>query len=118
MQKALRKVVAFVLVDNNWKMLTDPTLGRGITALPTAPVLQKRLGVHFDYDNKITKEDGTYCKFQMQPNAGDIPKSIKNWREAHGGTHSVMADVFVKKGGTKKDIEKALREAIAGIRGV
>ncbi|KAK0466504.1 hypothetical protein IW261DRAFT_1574576 [Armillaria novae-zelandiae] len=52
------------------------------------------------------------------PNAGKIPTSIKNWREANGGTHVVMADVYVKKDGTKADAEAALQAAIDEVWGV
>ncbi|KAG2115176.1 uncharacterized protein F5147DRAFT_769636 [Suillus discolor] len=48
----------------------------------------------------------------LQANAGKVPSTIKQWREANGGTHAVMADVFVKKDGTKEDVEEGLEAAI------
>lgn len=37
------------------------------------------------------KEDGKgYHKYQLQPNTGKIPSSIKQWRDKNGGTHAVM----------------------------
>jgi len=52
----------------------------------------------------------------MQPNAGnDIPSTIKNWRDANGGTHAGMANVLAKKDGTKEDVEAALEEAHKGV---
>jgi hypothetical protein len=50
----------------------------------------------------------------MQPNAkDDIPFTTKQWKDANkDGTHKVMADVFVKRGGTKDDVKEALEEAM------
>ena len=49
------------------------------------------------------KKDEVDChKSNLQPNAGeDIPSAIKSWRQDNGGTHKVMATVYVKKDGTK-----------------
>ena len=60
-----------------------------------------------------------YYKYQMQANAGDkIPSIIKNWRgKAEGGTHAVMADVLIPKGGEKNDVKEALEKAHKEIRG-
>ena len=49
--------------------------------------------------------------FAQQANAGKVPSSIKQWRESNGGTHAVMATGYVKKDGTKEDVEKGLYEA-------
>jgi hypothetical protein len=60
------------------------------------------LGVRWDYDGEVSKTDGVYkFQFQMQPNAEKIPFSIKQWR--------------VKKGGTKNDVKKRLKEAAKSI---
>ena len=53
----------------------------------------------------------------MQPNAGTkIPSSIKQWREKNGGTHAVMANVYVKKDGTKEDAQTSLENAINQVK--
>jgi len=119
MQRFLQKVSDAVVTSNGWKKLARPTVGRGLTAYPKDTAQQQRLGVRYDYDGEITGADGTvYNKFQMQPNAGsDIPSTVKNWRDANGGTHAVMANVLVKKDGTKEDVEAALAEAHKGIKG-
>jgi hypothetical protein len=55
----------------------------------------------------------------MQPNAGDdIPFAIKQWNANKDGTHKVMADVFVEKGGTKEDVKEALEEAMKQVRDI
>jgi len=119
MQRFLQKVQDTVVSGNSWKKLARPSVGRGKTAFPKDPAEQKRLGVRYDYDGEIAGEDGTvYHKFQMQANQGnDIPSTIKNWRQANGGTHAVMANVLVKKDGTKEDVGDALAAAHKGITG-
>ncbi|EEH10505.1 conserved hypothetical protein [Histoplasma capsulatum G186AR] len=116
MQKTLTSAVSKALEGNSWKKFTNPTAGRGRTVFPKAQAAQERLGVRWDYDGEVTKEDGTYHKFQMQPNAGKVPSSIKRWREGHGGTHAVMATALVKKDGSKEDAEKGLNEAAESVQ--
>ena len=53
----------------------------------------------------------------MQNAGGDIPSTIKNWRDANGGTHAVMANVYVKKDGTQEDVKAALAAAHGEITG-
>lgn len=120
MQKALRAVVADAVGGKTWQKFTCPTAGRGNTVFPKKAADQERLGVRFDYDGEITNtNDGlVYHKFKMQPNAGSVPSTIKNWREANGGTHGVMADVLVKKDGTKEDVKAGLQAATATVQGV
>jgi hypothetical protein len=49
-----------------------------------------------------------YHKFEMQLDAGsNIPSTIKNWRDANGGTRAVMANVLGKKDSTKEDVKDA-----------
>lgn len=62
--------------------------------------------VRWDYSGEIKRGDTVYHKFKLQPNAGKVPSTIKNWRDANGGTHAIMADVYVKKDGTKEDVEE------------
>src|SRR5258708_21645330 len=71
------------------------------------------------YVGEFERGEGvTYHKYEMQPNGGDdIPTSIKNWRNKNGGTHAVMVEVFVRKDGTKEDVEAALEAAHKQIRG-
>ena len=52
----------------------------------------------------------------MQTNTGKVPSSIKRWREDHGGTHATMASAFVKKNGTKSDVEHRLKEAAEAVK--
>ncbi|KAK0482280.1 hypothetical protein IW261DRAFT_1026639 [Armillaria novae-zelandiae] len=118
MNKALKAVASFAVKGNSWTKFTNPTAARGKTAFPKTVADQERLDVRFDYDKEVEKGGEVYHKFDMQPNAGKIPTSIKNWREAHGGTHAVMADVYVKKDGTQADVEAALQAAIDEVRGV
>lgn len=64
-------------------------------------------------------QDGaTYHKYQCQPNAGNIPSSIKDWREANGGTHAVMTSIYIKPDSTKEEVEAVINEAVKGISGV
>lgn len=118
MQKAFKNVTNKVKESSNYQKFTDPKVSRGKTAFPSGDKLQKQLGVRYDYDGE-SKQNGVDChKFQLQPNSGnDIPSAIKRWREANGGTHKVMATVYVKKNGTKEDVEKALNDAHKGVSG-
>jgi len=45
-----------------------------------------------------------------------VPFSIRQWRDANGGTQAVMATSYVKKDGTKEEVEKALREAAESVK--
>ena len=118
MQRAFKPVVTDTLEGNNWHKLTEPSVDRGRTTFPRKPADQERLGVRFDYDGEDTGIGGTvYHKYQIQVNAGDkIPPTFKTWRENNGGTHAVMGNLYVKKGGTKADVEAALRDAIGKMR--
>jgi hypothetical protein len=118
MQRALKAVLSSAIEGTTWQKLSSPTASRGKTAFPKKPADQQRLGVRFDYDGVIEKDGTEYHKYQMQANAGDdIPSSIKNWRNANGGTHAIMSDVYVKKDGTKEDVEEGLKDAIDKVRG-
>lgn len=117
MFKLLNNAASKAVEGNSWTKFTNPTVGRGKTAFPKGQGEQERLGVRWDYDGEMTKADGVYNKFQMQPNAGKVPSSIKRWRDANGGTHAVMASAFVKKDGTKEDVQKALIEAAESVQG-
>lgn len=118
MKSQIRAIKNAVIEGSAWKKLTKPSVRQGQTAFPKKPTDQERLGVRFDYDGEITIDNTVYHKYQMQPNAGDgIPSTIKQWREANGGTHAVMADVYVKKDGTKEDVEESLNSASSQVKG-
>ena len=119
MQRAFKSVVSLAVEGNNWTKFANPTAGRGLTAYPKKPADQERICVRFDYDGVISKgQDGEeYHNFEMQPNAGNIPSSFEGWGDASGGTHSVVANVLVKKGATKGEVEGALKDAVAEVSG-
>jgi hypothetical protein len=115
MKKSVGSAVNKALDGNTWKKFTDVSVSRGKTVYPKSSGDQERVGVRWDYDGEVSKADGVYNKFQMQPNAGKVPSSIRQWREQNGGTHSVMASAFVRKGGTKDDVKKGLEEAAKSV---
>lgn len=117
MKKVLRNAAVQAVQGKTWQKFTNPSAGRGNTVFPKKDVEQERLGVRWDYDGETTSEGTIYHKFQLQPNAGKVPSTIKQWRNANGGTHAVMADVLVKKDGTKEDVEKGLEAAIDQVQG-
>lgn len=116
MKKILRTAVAHAVDGNVWKKFSSPSVARGKTVFPLQSAEQEQLGVRWDYDEVITTDGKVYNKFQLQPNAGKVPSTIKKWREANGGTHAVMADVYVKKDGTKDDVEEGLTAAIDKVK--
>ena len=115
MQKTLKNSVVKAVEGNTWKKFANPSAGRGQTTYPKNQAELERIGVRWDYDGEVTRADGIYHKFQMQPNAGKIPSSIRQWRDANGGTHATMASAFVKKDGSKEDVEKGLSEAAEAV---
>lgn len=81
------------------KKFYQPTVSRGKTVWPKTPADLLRYGVRWDYDGVITLSDGKeYHKYQLQSNAGDIPTTIKRWREKNGGTHAVIGTMHIQKG--------------------
>ncbi|KAL9003733.1 MAG: hypothetical protein Q9188_003420 [Gyalolechia gomerana] len=60
---------------------------------------QETIGVRFDFDGEVTETDGVYNKFNVQPNAGKLPLTFKNWRDRNEGTHAIMTTALVKKDG-------------------
>lgn len=110
MQKAFKNGSSALLEGNAWTKLTAPKVGRGKTAFPSSSRQQQQVGMRWDYDGEVTKDGTVYHKYQVQPNAGKIPPTIQQWRESNGGTHAVMTTIFVKKDGTKEDVEQALEE--------
>lgn len=92
------------------KKLTSVSVSRGKTAWPKADPDLTNLGIRFDFDGEITQNGVVYNKFQVQPNAGKVPSSVRQWRDSNGGTHAVMGSMLVKKGGTKDDVKEAFAE--------
>ncbi|ESZ90625.1 phosphotransferase enzyme family protein [Sclerotinia borealis F-4128] len=85
-------------VTNAAKKFTNVSVARSKTAYPKAPKDLENLGLRWDYDGTV------YNKFQVQPNAGKVPSTIREWREKNGGTHVVMGVMYVKKGGSSEDV--------------
>lgn len=109
--KVIKALIAEAMKGNTWQKFANPSAARGKTAYPKTSADQEKFGIRFDYDKVVTQDDGTECHmFKMQPNAGKIPSSIKAWRDKNG-THAVMANVLVKKGGTMEEVETALDAA-------
>ncbi|EER29466.1 hypothetical protein CPC735_071480 [Coccidioides posadasii C735 delta SOWgp] len=72
-----------------------PTVARGKTVWPKNPADLLRYGVRWDYDG-INKHNGVDChRYQLQPNAGKIPSTIKEWRDKNGGTHAVITVMHI-----------------------
>jgi hypothetical protein len=91
-----------------WKKLGKPTVGRGKTQWPKKTSEQESQGVRFDYDGETTEGGQKYHKWQVQPNAGKIPSSWKEWRDRNGGTHAVIGTVKVKDNASKQEVKEAL----------
>lgn len=100
------------------KKFFNPTADRGKTVWPKTQADLLRYGVRWDYDGIVKKDDGKeYHKYQLQPNAGKIPSTIKVWRENNGGTHAVMATMYIEKGTDPDDdtFEAAVKRSLEGI---
>jgi len=86
-------------VSQSAKKFTNCSVGRGLTAYPKTSKELENLGLRWDFDGEVQLDGKTFNKFQIQPNAGKVPSSIRQWREANGGTHAVMGSMYVEKGG-------------------
>ena len=64
----------------------------------------ENLGIRWDFDGEVEASGIVYNKFQVQPNAGKVPSTIREWREKNGGTHAIMGVMYVKKGGSAQDV--------------
>lgn len=96
----------------------NPTVGRGNTVWPKNPADLLRYGLRWDYDGVITRDDGKdYHRFQLQPNAGKIPSTIKEWRDKNGGTHAVITTMYIEKGVQPNEevFKDAVRKSLEGI---
>lgn len=94
-------------LSNAAKKFTNVSVNRGKTAYPKSPKDLENLGVRWDFDGEVIQEGVVYNKFQVQPNAGDVPSSIRAWRDKNGGTHAVMGNMYVKKNGSVEDVTDA-----------
>jgi hypothetical protein len=77
-----------------------------------------RYGVRWDYDGVVQLSDGKeYHKFQLQPNAGEIPLTIKRWREKNGGIHAVIGSMHTQKDkeADAQDFEATATEFLKGL---
>ncbi|KAI2968461.1 hypothetical protein CBS147323_4246 [Aspergillus niger] len=92
-----------------WEKLANPTVDRGRTQWPKSDSDLENHGVRFDYDGIIEENGVKYHKYQVQPNAGKIPSSWKDWRDKHGGTHAVIGTVKIKEDATKEDVDESLQ---------
>lgn len=115
--KALINLGDTVVKSGAWKKLVNPSASRGKTEWPKSKADLEKIGVRLDYDGQVIQEGVTYHKYQCQPNAGKVPSSIKDWRESNGGTHAVMASVYVKKDGTKEEVQAAIDQAVKKVSG-
>jgi len=92
------------------KKLTNVSVSRGKTAWPKAPKDLENLGIRFDYDGEVVRDGVTYNKFQVQPNSGKIPSTVRDWRDKNGGTHAVMGVMYVKKNGGVDDFRRGFKD--------
>ena len=122
MGNLLKKIMAVgkVIRDRpaDLKKFFNPTASRGKTVWPKNQADLLRYGVRWDYDGIVTKDDGKeYHKYQLQPNAGKIPSTIKEWRDNNGGTHAVMATMYIEKGSEPDDdaFEAAVKSSLEGL---
>lgn len=98
------------------KKFFDQTAGRGKTVWPKSPVDMLKYGVR--WDGVITHDDGKeYHKYQLQPNAGKIPSTLKEWRDKNGGTHAVITTMYIEKGiqPNEEVFEDSLKKSLEGI---
>ena len=86
------------------KKFTKVSVKRGKTVYPKAPKDLENLGIRWDYDGEVEDNGTLYNKFQIQPNAGKVPSTIREWRDKNGGTHAVLGVMYVKKGGSVEDV--------------
>lgn len=109
LDKAIKETGKFML-ENSEKLL-QVTITRDATVIPHDAKRQERYDLRLDFDDTVTAEDGTiYNKFQVQPNTEDIPYPIKNWRQAHGGTHRKLGDLYVKERGSQEDVNEGFEQ--------
>jgi len=94
-----------------------PSVCRGKTVWPKTSTDLLRYGVRRDYDGVVTYENKKCHKFQLQPIAGKIPSTIKQWRDKNGGTHAVIGVMYipVDTDPDGKVLEEAAKEALKDV---
>jgi hypothetical protein len=96
------------------KKLTHVTVAQHATAIPSSSKDQQNIGLRADYYGEYKAPDNTvYNKFAIQANAGSsVPPTIKEWIKQQGkkGTHTNLGDLYVKKDGTKEDIDEGFEQ--------
>jgi hypothetical protein len=111
--------VAEVIISrpSDLRKFFKPTVGRGKTVWPKTAADLLRHGVRWDYDGIVTYNNTECHRFQLQPNAGKIPSTIKEWREKNGGTYAVIAvmHIPVDTEPSAEVIEDAAKAALAGL---
>lgn len=98
-----------------WGKFSAPKVSRGRTVFPLGQRNQVRLGIRFDYDSTVTRDGVLYHKFQVQPNAGDVSSSIMDWRQKNGGTHAVMAVMYVRDGAPPAEVAATIERTMRSI---
>ena len=113
MKKAWRPI-GDALQGGASKKLTKVSVSEGKTSWPKTSADQQNYGVRFDFAGQTTTlkdhPGEVFNKFQVQPNAGKIPSTFKDWRDKNGGTHAVMGTMYVKAGGNADDVEEAFQK--------
>ncbi len=94
-----------------------PSVCRGKTVWPKTSTDLLRYGVRRDYDGVVTYENKKCHKFQLQPIAGKIPSTIKQWRDKNGGTHAVIGVMYIPVDidPDGKVLEEAAKEALKDV---
>jgi len=99
-------IAAEGMLEQGAKKFANVSVSRGKTTFPKAPKDLENLGIRWDFDGEVTQNGQIYNKFQVQPNAGKAPSSVREWREKNGGTHAIIGSMLVKKGGTVNDVQE------------
>lgn len=111
-KKYIKKLADFAKTKPN--KLTAVTVAQHKTALPSSSKDQQNIGLRADFVSEYKAPDNTvFNKFAIQPNAGSgVAPTIKEWIKQQGkkGTHSDLGHLYVKKNGTKEDVEKGFEE--------
>jgi len=92
------------------KKLTNVSVNRGKTVFPKTPKDLENIGIRLDFDGEVQHDGLSFNKFQVQPNAGKVPSTAREWRDKNGGTHAVMGSLYVKKDGEADDVRKGFED--------
>ncbi|RAL03196.1 uncharacterized protein BO80DRAFT_423157 [Aspergillus ibericus CBS 121593] len=113
-KRVLAVVEVIISRPADLKKFYMPTVSRGKTVWPKSSADLLRYGVRWDYDGIVMHDGKEYHRYQLQPNAGKIPSTIKDWRDKNGGTHAVIAVMHLptNKEPEADEFEAAAREAL------